>query len=668
MPLIETDHLKRLYQLGGETVAALDGVSISVDEGDFVAVMGPSGSGKSTFMNVIGCLDKPTAGTYRLDGELVSKLSRDELAAVRNRKIGFVFQQFHLLDRLEALANVELPMVYAAQDRNARREKAIAALKRVGLGERIHHRPTQLSGGQQQRVAIARALVNNPKMLLADEPTGALDSRTSVELMALFQELNREGMTVVIVTHESDVAAYANRLIRFRDGHVRVGQPPDTGRCGERIRGAEPDTGRASRGRGMTNRDAIMSALDALRLHKLRSALTMLGIIIGVGAVIAMMAVGGGAREQVVAQIRSLGANLLFITPGNITQGGVRLGSGAASTLTEDDAIAIGKEVAGVQAVAPYMRGTAQLIVSGQNWATSVFGVDNGFFEAREWDAELGRLFEPEEIARGAQVAVIGQSVARNLYGGLDPVGQELRIRNVPFRVIGVLTKKGQSTWGQDQDDVVMTPLVTARQRVLGRNQANARAVGFIYVKVADGQDMTPVEDDVKRLLRQRHRLQAGQDDDFTVRNLADIAATREASARTLALLARGGRRRLARGRRHRHHEHHAGVGDRAHPRDRIAARGRRAAMGYPAAVPVRGDRPCRDRRLHRRAARGRRGLPDFERGRLAAADRADVDRARGAVLRTRRRILRLVSGASRLQARSDRGAAAYLTAALAGP
>ncbi|MFN3350339.1 ABC transporter ATP-binding protein [Pseudorhodoplanes sp.] len=220
MPLIETENLTRLYKLGGETVTALDGVSLAIDEGDFVAVMGPSGSGKSTFMNVVGCLDKPTSGSYRLDGDLVSTLSRDALAAVRNRKIGFVFQQFNLLDRLDALANVELPMLYAETDRALRRDKAIAALTRVGLGERIHHRPTQLSGGQQQRVAVARALVNNPKMLLADEPTGALDSRTSVEIMALFQELNREGTTVVVVTHEADVAAYANRLIRFLDGRV----------------------------------------------------------------------------------------------------------------------------------------------------------------------------------------------------------------------------------------------------------------------------------------------------------------------------------------------------------------------------------------------------------------------------------------------------------------
>jgi putative ABC transport system ATP-binding protein len=220
MALIETSKLTRLYHLGGETVHALQDVSLSVEAGDFVAVMGPSGSGKSTFMNVIGCLDRPTSGSYTLDGETISALGGDALAAVRNRKIGFVFQQFHLLDRLDALANVELPMLYAGEDRHIRREKAEAALVRVGLGERIHHRPTQLSGGQQQRVAVARALVNNPKMLLADEPTGALDSRTSVELMALFQELNRDGTTVVIVTHEPDIAAYANRLVRFLDGEV----------------------------------------------------------------------------------------------------------------------------------------------------------------------------------------------------------------------------------------------------------------------------------------------------------------------------------------------------------------------------------------------------------------------------------------------------------------
>ena len=220
MTLVETDKVTRLYRLGDETVTALRDVSVAIDEGEFVAVMGPSGSGKSTFMNVIGCLDRPTSGVYRLDGEVVSALSTDALAAVRNRKLGFVFQQFHLLDRLDAVSNVELPMIYAGEERAPRRARAEAALRRVGLGERLYHRPTQMSGGQQQRVAIARAMVNSPKMLLADEPTGALDSRTSIELMALFQSLNRDGMTICVVTHEADIANYAGRLIRFLDGRV----------------------------------------------------------------------------------------------------------------------------------------------------------------------------------------------------------------------------------------------------------------------------------------------------------------------------------------------------------------------------------------------------------------------------------------------------------------
>ncbi len=220
MALIELDNLTRFYRLGGETVKALDGVSLAIDAGEFVAVMGPSGSGKSTFMNLVGCLDRPTSGAYSLDRQEMSRRNADELAYVRCHQIGFVFQQFNLLDRLDALGNVEMPLIYAGVERRLRRDRAAAALTRVGLGDRLHHRPTELSGGQQQRVAIARALVNAPKVLLADEPTGALDSRTSLELMALLQSLNREGTTIIIVTHEADIATYAARLIRFLDGKV----------------------------------------------------------------------------------------------------------------------------------------------------------------------------------------------------------------------------------------------------------------------------------------------------------------------------------------------------------------------------------------------------------------------------------------------------------------
>jgi putative ABC transport system permease protein len=288
---------------------------------------------------------------------------------------------------------------------------------------------------------------------------------------------------------------------------------------------------------GMSTGEAVRSALQALRANPLRSALTMLGIFIGVAAVIAMVAIGAGARAMVLEQIRSLGSNIMIVLPGNVTSGGVRLGSGARATLTIDDAIALEKEIPSVQIAAPQVRGGSQVVAGNLNWSTVVQGVVPGFFEAREWDVTNGRLFLPEEIDRRAQVALLGQTVARSLFDESDPVGQSIRIRNVPFTVIGVLAGKGQTTFGTDQDDVVMVPLGTARQRVFGVNRANARSVGSILIKVVEGDDMAQAEEDIRSLLRQRHRLQASEDDDFFVRNLSEVAATRDASSRTLALL-----------------------------------------------------------------------------------------------------------------------------------
>ena len=223
---IRIENLTKVYTLGDVAVRALDGVSLTIDRGSFVTIMGPSGSGKSTFMNILGCLDRPTSGSYSLDGEDVGDLDRDQLADIRNRKIGFVFQQFNLLARTTALENVELPLLYSAEGADPGHERALNALRIVGLAERADHRPNQLSGGQQQRVAIARSLINNPRIILADEPTGALDSRTSIEIMAIFQRLNREQeISIIVVTHEPDIAQYGQRIITFKDGRIVSDQP-----------------------------------------------------------------------------------------------------------------------------------------------------------------------------------------------------------------------------------------------------------------------------------------------------------------------------------------------------------------------------------------------------------------------------------------------------------
>ena len=287
----------------------------------------------------------------------------------------------------------------------------------------------------------------------------------------------------------------------------------------------------------MSHLEALRSALASLQANLLRTTLTMLGIVIGVAAVIATVAVGAGARAQILEQIKSLGSNLFIVVTGNVTIGGVRLGLGSRLTLSIDDAVALEREIPGIQIASPLSRSSMQVVARNTNWATVLHGVAKGFFEAREWEIMQGRGFSDHEIGGTSKVALLGETVARSLFGDDDPIGETVRIRNVPVTIIGVLARKGQTTSGQDQDDTVLLPFYSARQFIFGINRANHRAVGSILVKVRDGEDMAAVESDMRELLRQRHRLRASDGDDFFIRNLTELSMTRDASARTLAIL-----------------------------------------------------------------------------------------------------------------------------------
>jgi macrolide transport system ATP-binding/permease protein len=586
--VIEIRELWKTYQLGEVEVHALRGVSLRVESGEFVAVMGASGSGKSTLMNIVGCLDRPTQGSYLLEGEDVAELPEETLANIRGRKIGFVFQNFNLLARTSALENVELPLFYSAWS-GAGERRAEDLMKMLGLDGREANHPNQLSGGQQQRVAIARALINRPAILLADEPTGNLDSTNSAEIMDIITRLNRDqGITIILVTHDAEIAKYADRIVTFRDGQIAL----DTGKAHASQGVAEAQLASAPAPATPPDRDAageawvfgsmaLSAAARALRRNKLRAVLTMLGIFIGVAAVIAMVAVGDGARESVQAQIESLGTNLLIVLPGATTSNGVRAGSGSNSTLTVADADAIKKQARAVALVSYMDRQVSQVVSGNRNWNTGISGTTPDYLKIRDWSVEQGRAFSNDDVRSAAPVCLLGQTVVANLFGqDQNPVGAEIRVKNFPLRVIGVLAVKGQSNYGQDQDDVVLIPFGTAERKVLGvsapsvlmssivaptPSPSNPLAgvptsnsvytqpttvtspfgsppkiigvVNVIYVQARSAPEVNTVMAEVQQILHQRHRIQPGQDDDFTIRSLNEIAKASESASRVMALL-----------------------------------------------------------------------------------------------------------------------------------
>ena len=536
--LLEVHNLTRRHGLGDAAVTALRDTSFEVAEGEFVAIMGASGSGKSTLMNIIGLLDRPTSGSLVLAGEPVTTLGHDRLAALRNRRIGFVFQSYNLLARNTTLENVEMPLVYSGLRRSQRRVRAKAALETVELSHRSQHWPGQLSGGEQQRVAIARALIGDPALILADEPTGALDSRTGLSILALFQMLNRSGRTIIMVTHDEQVARHARRILQLQDGRL-IGDDSVPTDARYALEGEKALSGWVQSDRiRMMLWESFGIALRSLLGNKMRSFLTTLGIIIGVASVITMVAVGAGAQTQVADQIRSLGANVVMVVPGTARQGAVRMESGSRHTLTEGDAAAIASQIPQVQVAAPSIRASAQIVRGGKNWNTVVNGTTADYFLVREWGLSAGRNFSKGEEEGSGKVALIGTTVARQLFGTANSIGEQIRISSVPFEVVGMLTEKGPSGSGQNQDDIIFVPLSTAKLRLMGSaSEVNREAVAYILVKAVSDEAMAAATGAIEALLRQRHRLATDRENDFQLNNPAAAMAAQRASTTTIAWL-----------------------------------------------------------------------------------------------------------------------------------
>ncbi|WP_326539248.1 MacB family efflux pump subunit [Pseudorhodoferax sp.] len=520
-PLIELKAVTKTYANGDLSVQVLHGIDLTIREGEFVAIMGASGSGKSTLMNILGCLDRPTTGSYHFLGRDVSQLSRDELALLRRDDFGFVFQSYNLIATASAAENVEVPAMYSGMPTAERHAHALELLDGLGLGERHHHRPNQLSGGQQQRVSIARALMNGGRIILADEPTGALDSKSGADVMVLLAQLSAQGHTVILITHAREVAEHAHRLIEIKDGHILS----DTGRA-DRSPETTAFTPQPHRGGGSFLGDVVEAAkmaLRSLRANVFRSVLTLLGIVIGVGSVIAMLAIGDGAKQAVIDRISAMGSNLLLVRPGAPNQRGFN----NTATLVLSDVHAI-DTVPNVLAAVPEQTSAATLRRSGADYISTVNGTSAKFPVARQWPVARGTFFTEEDDATYAKVAVLGQTVANALFAdGSEPVGQYVLIGNLILQVVGVMSERGASPMGTDQDDVVFVPYATSSLRLSGQ-----RFLRNVTVAVDDVSRIDETQADVEKLLLERHGVV-----DFQIRNMASILEATAETQNTMTIL-----------------------------------------------------------------------------------------------------------------------------------
>lgn len=525
-PLIVLQSVCREYPSGDGTISVLKNIDLSIEAGEMVAIVGPSGSGKSTLMNILGCLDRPSSGRYAVAGRETANLDADQLSAMRREHLGFIFQRYHLLGELTALGNVEIPAIYAGEGQEKRRRTATALLTRLGMKERLDHRPGQLSGGQQQRVSIARALMNDAEIILADEPTGALDTASGEEVLRILRELHGEGRTVIIVTHDMSIAEKAERIIEISDGRIvsdrrggKTSAPVLAESAPER-----QQTGNSGGHILSSLREALRMALLSMRAHKLRTLLTMLGIIIGIASVIGVVALGQGTQQRVLQNISSLGTNTLEIFAGK-DFGDIR--SGKITTLVVSDADMLAKQPY-VAAVTPTVSTSSTVRFGSKEANALVNGVSERYFVAKGTKLSSGRFFDAASVSQKAQEVVIDENTRKALFADFpgDPIGQVLLVGTVPARIVGI-TQAQQGGFGSSQNLSVYMPYTAVQARFLG-----SLSLRSITVQVSDDVDATLAEQAVTTFLTQRHGMK-----DFYILNTDDIRKTITSTTQTMTIL-----------------------------------------------------------------------------------------------------------------------------------
>lgn len=523
MPLLELKSIHRSYPSGEQSVEVLKDISLKINAGEMVAIMGASGSGKSTLMNILGCLDQPTTGTYLVNGQDVASLDNDELAILRREHFGFIFQRYHLLPHLNAAHNVEIPAIYAGWSNNKRHERASMLLTRLGLSTRANYRPNQLSGGQQQRVSIARALINGGQIILADEPTGALDCHSTVEVITILKQLQQQGHTVIIVTHDAQVAAQAERIIEISDGSIIAdsGFKPSPNKLPTKSLSPKADIPSWQQA-VFRLRESFLMAWCAMMTSKMRTGLTMLGIIIGIASVVFILVIGEAAQKKVLADIRAIGTNTIHIYPGE------DYGDDEPShlrSLTANDLEALTAQPY-IDVISPLIASSMRLRSGNVDVAGHVFGVNGQYFHVFGMTMAQGSVISQYQVDQQSQVVVIDNNTQRLLFPHLENVvGQVILIGNMPATVIGVVKKK-PSMFNNSETLQVWVPYRTMSKRLNGKFYFDS-----ITVRIKDGYDSKDVEQKLVRLLTLRH----GKKDIYTY-NMDTLLQTAEKTTRTMQL------------------------------------------------------------------------------------------------------------------------------------